>query len=99
MRVIVDCNGTIVGNVGGISDAAAAEALLEIKELGHEVCICSGAPGPDVADKVRVLAGDLSGAAVVDDDYDILRCVLRRGAIAVPAARLLDLADALRGRP
>lgn len=95
MRVYVDRNGTLINNVGGIADAAVAQAVEGMREAGHEVEICSAMPEEGQLDKGRVLSSDLRGAALIDDEHSILSCALRRGAIAVPAHQILAFATVL----
>lgn len=96
MLIYVDYQGTYVGNAR-YSDEACAEAVMEMMNAGHQVRACSSAPGPGQVDKCAVLAGDLSGIVLIDDEPGILAAAARKGAITVPAARLLELAAMLGG--
>lgn len=99
MRVIVDRWGTMLHNARS-SDAEVAEALLGIKDAGHDVEIVSSVPEPQngVGDKfVTLQTARLSGPAVlIDDDPNILALAARQGMIAVPAAHLVAFAAMVR---
>jgi hypothetical protein len=118
MRVLIDFNGTMEGNLCGATLQETLQAALDIKSAGHEVLFMSGDPGSaetklnatseawtrsmggsrsgiEVSDKLAVLEGRLVDTMVIDDDYQILTASIRRGAVAVPAHRLLDVASAL----
>lgn len=103
MRVLIDFNGTMEGNLCGATLAETLQAALDIGEAGHDCRVMSGDPtgaeaklnGMLVLDKIDALDGKLLDAMVIDDDSQILAAALRRGAIAVPAHRLMDVCEAL----
>ena len=104
-RLICDVRGTLIGNEGGHSGAACLQAVQDLAEAGCQVTLVSASPDPEpwcglrVEDKGAWLTAErCAGAFWVDDDTAILRAVVRLGAIAVPAASLIDLSAALSRR-
>lgn len=97
LTIWVDVNGTIKANVAGHSDEACAEAVSRLKASGHKVYVCTATPqSSEQFDKSLLLSqGNMRGAIIVDDDASVLSVAVRKGAIAVPAARLLELPELL----
>lgn len=105
MRVLIDFNGTMEGNLCGATLAETLQAAQDISDAGHQIRFVSGDPGAaaaklgsnyTVTDKAAAFnQTDLRDAMVIDDDHQTLAACVRRGAIAVPAHRLLDVADAM----
>jgi hypothetical protein len=103
MRIYIDFNGTISGNPAGTLQECL-QAAHDLADAGHDVTLVSGDPesaaahlgGCIVADKLEVLGRGLLGAMVIDDDPLILAAVARQGAVAVPAAMLIEVSRAMR---
>ena len=103
-RILIDVQGTLVSNVAGHSSAACLRAVQDLAAAGYLVTLVSASPDPAPVGGLRVedkadwlVAERCAGQFWCDDDAMILRAAVRLGAIAVPAASLLDLAAALKG--
>jgi hypothetical protein len=103
MRIYIDTQGTLIGNIGGHSLQACLQAAQDLSTVA-EVHFMSGDPvsaseqlgGAAVLNRLDVLSFlPLSGAIVVDDEPLTLCAAVRMGAAAVPASMLLELADAM----
>jgi hypothetical protein len=98
VKIYCDVHGTSRGNIAGHSDAACAEALCQLQSAGHDVRPCSSDASLGYEDKLDVLSGDLVGVVLIDDDRRILATAVRKGAIVVPAERLLEFAAMVGAR-
>ena len=103
MRILIDCQGTMLNNPSGATLHECLQSAHDFAESGHEVTLVSGDPegasdalgGAVVLDKLEAFGACLSGVMVIDDDPQILAAAVRQGAIAVPAAMLVPMARAM----
>ncbi len=104
--IYIDCQGTILSNQS-LDQPDCIQAVLDIAGEGLPVELVSSLPGATLAgmkigDKSEAFSALRLGDFLVDDEPAILRAAQRLGAIPVPAAALVKLADLLcparRGR-
>jgi hypothetical protein len=99
VKIIIDCNGTLIAN-RDLSQADCASAVQRMSDAGHPVRLVSSLPGGElcgrpIGDKPDALMHLGPGDVLIDDELALLVVACRMGAVTVPASQLVAFAALL----